>query len=102
MSEVVPKDLEECRKEIDAIDVEFINLLARRFEVVHKIGELKIRENMAVVQPQRAARVIERSGERAAEKGLDPEFVMQLYRTMIDHAHVLEHQQVEDAKGKAE
>ncbi len=83
--------LEEYRKEIDALDIELIDVLSRRIEVVRKVGELKAGTDISVVQPTRAQAVKDRAAEMGVSKGLDEAFIRQIYDAMIDYAHVLEH-----------
>lgn len=90
--------LEEFRKEIDALDIELVDVLARRFAVVRAVGRLKSGTDIAVVQPARAQAVKNRAAEMGEAKGLDPEFVRRLYGMMIDHAHELEDEILEAAK----
>lgn len=87
----VPAELEEYRRQIDSLDKEIIDALARRFEVVRKVGELKIRENMDAVQPVRAQAVKDAAVRMGEGQGLDPSFVRRLYDVLIDHAHAMEH-----------
>lgn len=85
------EQLEEYRKQIDALDIELIDVLARRIDVVRKVGDLKAVTDIAVVQPTRAQAVKDRAAEMGVSKGLDETFVRKLYDLMIDHAHELEH-----------
>jgi len=62
--------LEEYRKEIDALDIELIDALARRIDVVRRVGELKAQIDISVVQPKRAEAVKNRAVEMGAQKGL--------------------------------
>ncbi|NCT40212.1 MAG: chorismate mutase [Alphaproteobacteria bacterium] len=89
--------LEEYRKEIDALDIELIDVLARRIDVVRKVGVLKAQSNISVVQQERAEAVKNRAAEMGAAKGLDESFIRKVYDMMIDHAHDLEHD-IMDAK----
>ena len=84
--------LEEYRREIDALDIELIDVLARRIDVVRKVGHLKAETDMSVVQPTRAQAVKDRAAEMGLAKGLDEAFVRKIYDLMIDHAHALEHE----------
>lgn len=84
------KELGEYRKEIDTLDDQIINLLARRFEIVRAVGRLKARNNIPVVQSARVVEVINRAAALAARQNLDPDLVRHLYQIMIDHAHTLE------------
>jgi len=85
------KELEEYRRQIDALDIELIDVLARRIDVVRAVGELKAGTDISVVQPARAQAVKNRAAEMGVQKGLDEAFVRTLYDLMIDHAHDLEH-----------
>lgn len=91
-------ELEEFRKEIDALDVELIDVLARRFEVVRAVGRFKAGTDISVVQPARAQAVKNRAAEMGEAKGLDPAFVRALYEMMIDYAHVIEDEILEREK----
>lgn len=92
------QELEEYRKQIDSIDVEFIDILARRFDIVRAVGRLKSKTGLSVVQSERAEAVKKRAADMGREKGLDPAFVRSLYELMIDHAHELEHDILKKAK----
>ncbi len=83
--------LEEYRRQIDTLDIEFIDVLARRIAVVRAVGHLKAQTGLNVVQPARAQLVKDRAAAMGKEKGLDEEFVRAIYDMMIEHAHVLEH-----------
>lgn len=45
--------LEKLRSEIDDIDSQLITLLWRRFWVVEKVGKLKKKENISILQEDR-------------------------------------------------
>jgi len=82
--------LEEFRAQIDALDIELIDVLARRMDVVRKVGELKAKDGISVVQAERAQAVKDRAARMGLAKGLNDTFVRQIYDLMIDHAHDLE------------
>lgn len=84
------KQLESFRRNIDALDIELIDVLARRFAVVKAVGQYKSGTDIAVVQPVRAQAVKDRAAALAADKGIDEAFIRRLYEMMIDHAHDLE------------
>lgn len=89
--------LEKYRQQIDALDIELIDVLARRIAVVKHVGALKAKTDISVVQPKRAQAVKDRAALMGAEKGLDESFVRGVYDLMIDHAHDLEHMILDDA-----
>lgn len=74
-----PKDeLTLLRAQIDALDSQLLEVLAQRQETAQRIGRLKRRAGMAVVQPQRYAGLIRSRIEEAAARNLDPVFVQRL------------------------
>jgi chorismate mutase len=84
------KTLEDYRAEIDVIDEQMVDLLVKRFDVVHAVGELKARENIAVVQSARAQAVKDRVAAMAQARGLDGDLLRAIYTLIIDHAHKVE------------
>lgn len=89
-------ELEDLRQKIDALDIELIDVLSRRIDVVRQVGELKAGTDISVVQPARAQAVKNRAAEMGVSKGLDEGFVRKVYDLMIDHAHELEHAILDD------
>jgi len=53
-------NLEELRKQIDAIDDRLLELLNRRIEVVQRVGELKHRTGASIYRPEREKAIIKR------------------------------------------
>lgn len=85
------QELEKFREQIDALDVELIDLLARRFAIVRSVGHWKAENNVKVVQSQRAEEVKDRVSDMAAQKGINPDLIRHMYEKMIDEAHIIEH-----------
>lgn len=91
--EIIKEDdiLSSLRAQIDDIDRNIVALLGKRYKVVHEVGQVKSEHGLSPVQPGRIDKVLARVAQLAEEQDLDPEFVKNLYRTMIDHAHSLEY-----------
>ena len=83
-------ELEECRKKIDKIDREIIELLGQRKAVVEVIAEIKKKNGLDALQPARFREVIEMRRLLAAEANLDPEMVEEIWNVMHDHFVKLE------------
>jgi len=62
------KTLQECREAIDKIDDALLDLLNKRMEVVHRVGEIKNRSNAAIYRPEREKAIIDRLAKRAKER----------------------------------
>lgn len=68
-------ELSTLRSEIDALDTELLDVLSRRMNVVRRIGDLKRRKGIAVVQPERYSKMVQERTAAAVDRGLDPDFV---------------------------
>ncbi len=65
------KTLEDCRREIDRIDEELLELLNERMRVVQRVGEIKHETGGAIYRPEREKAIIERlSAKSQADGGL--------------------------------
>ncbi len=82
--------LEIYRKEIDKIDAEIIDLLAKRFEVVKLVWIYKKENNMPPLQPWRWQEVLNSKKELAFEKWINPEFVENIWNEIHKYALKLE------------
>lgn len=78
--------LDTLRHEIDAIDSCLVERLAARLDVVRQIGELKMRLGVPAAQPQRWQVLLDKIRLQAAEQGLDPDFVTDLYNRIHQEA----------------
>ncbi|MBG0781995.1 MAG: bifunctional 3-deoxy-7-phosphoheptulonate synthase/chorismate mutase type II [Bacteroidales bacterium] len=70
--------LEELRTEIDKLDGELMQLLARRMEVVGEIGAYKKENNITILQLKRWKHMIEDRLAIGMSMGLDREFLLLL------------------------
>lgn len=77
--------LSGVRREIDSIDHDLIELLARRQRLVEEAGRLKQGQPQdAVKAPDRVAQVIAARRSDAETAGLDPDVAENVWRAMID------------------
>lgn len=81
------KDLTQLRIEIDEIDSELIQLLAKRIKVVQEVGEYKKENNLPIIDPQREQKIIDNKIEQAKEFNLRPEFIQKLWQTLFNEAY---------------
>ena len=64
------KDLLECRKEIDEIDSQLMELFEKRMHVVKDVVAYKIENNMEIFQSGREKEVIEKNVSRIHDEEL--------------------------------
>ncbi|WP_170369644.1 chorismate mutase [Ruegeria arenilitoris] len=74
----------DLRAQIDAIDVELINLLATRSLYIDRAVDLKKIEGLPARTTDRVAEVLDKVGSTASEKGLDPDLARKLWAELIE------------------
>ena len=75
-------NLEELRKEIDAVDQQLVKLLEKRLDIVTKIGEYKIANNIPVIDRKRSGLVIEKAVGRLTDEKYSGE-ITEMFSNMI-------------------
>ena len=78
----VVRDLAGLRGEIDDIDAELLQLLARRMEVSARIGEYKKKNNVTVVQMDRWKQVLADLLATGQELGLSPILINKVFEAV--------------------
>jgi chorismate mutase len=73
----------EYRRELDALDAQFISLLAARFSITRRIGVLKASHGVAAADPARERAQLERLVSLAAELDLPTELTRAVYETLF-------------------
>lgn len=72
-------ELEYLRQQMDTLDAEIIDLIARRMEISGKIGTLKKACNMPAFLPGRWREIVAATADRAQKQSLSPEFIADIY-----------------------
>ena len=80
------EQLIDWRGEIDEINAEIVGLLAKRKEVVQRIGEYKKENDLPILDAEREKIVFDKIEALAEEKGLNKEFVRDLFERIIKQA----------------
>ena len=78
----VERDLAGWRGEIDDIDAEMLQLLARRMEISAQIGEYKKQNNVTVVQMDRWKQVLDGLMVTGQELGLSPILINKVFEAI--------------------
>lgn len=82
--------LAALRAQIDDVDAQVMELLARRLELVAQVGEVKGRHGLPIYDPERERAMIARKREHAAERGLSPDLVEDVLRRCMREAYTHE------------
>jgi chorismate mutase/prephenate dehydrogenase len=80
--------LEELRRQIDQLDREMVGALARRKALVEKVAEVKQQHGLPTHHPAREEDLISARRAQAAEAGLDPDYIEDLFRTVLRNSRV--------------
>ncbi len=84
MSQPPSEGLIAARQQIDALDEQLLDLLARRQELVRLAGVFKPKDNAEAVRaPERFEQVIATRRAGAAARGLEPAVAEAVWRAMI-------------------
>lgn len=78
----VESDLAGLRGEIDDIDSELLQLLARRMEISAQIGEYKKSHNVTVVQMDRWKKILDDHVATGSDLGLTPELINKVFEAV--------------------
>lgn len=76
--------IEEVRSEIDFIDKQLIKYLGERLEYVKSIVRFK-KDEEDIVARKRYEHVLKERRSWAVKRGLDPDFIEDLYKSMISY-----------------
>ena len=76
--------LDSLRQELDVLDSELVELLARRQRAVMRVAGVKSRTNVPLRDVLREARQIARLAEVARANGLDEHVIVRIFREIVD------------------
>ncbi len=80
--------LEELRRQIDHTDRDLVALLARRKGLVMQVANVKKEHGLPTHHPAREEDLISTRRAQAVQAGLDPDYVEDLFRTMMRNSRV--------------
>jgi phospho-2-dehydro-3-deoxyheptonate aldolase/chorismate mutase len=75
--------IRQLRTQIDDIDSQLMELLARRMRICREIGTYKKEHNMTILQTNRYNEILSKRGAQASLCGMSPEFAAQIF----EHIH---------------
>ena len=87
--------LEDWRKEIDLIDSEIVKLICQRTKMVRKIGDLKAKAGIDIVDPKRERDILQKVSVNACGD-LDDSSIQNIYERIL-----VESRQIQIEVGKS-
>jgi chorismate mutase len=82
--------LSNLRSQIDELDDEILQLLGTRMGLADKIGQYKMENNIAILQPTRWNDILEHAFDKGARLGLSKKFIEVVLKSI--HQESIEHQ----------
>ena len=83
----ITEALAQCRAEIDQLDSELVQLLAKRRQVTSRVGALKSEVGMPIYAPDREASLLEQRRQQASEQGVNPDLVQDILRRIMQDSY---------------
>lgn len=77
-SEAILDLLSQYRNQIDSVDAQILELLSQRMDIVSQIGGYKKQQQVAILQLERWAQILQTRGEMAEDLQLNSEFISKL------------------------
>lgn len=74
------------RKQIDELDNQLMELLAKRMRVCREIGQYKKEHNMTVLQTGRYNEILDKRGAQGTLCGMDPNFVKEVFEAVHEES----------------
>ena len=74
------------RKQIDELDNQLMDLLAKRMRVCREIGQYKKEHNMTVLQTARYGEILDKRGAQGSLCGMDSEFVRKIFEEVHEES----------------
>ena len=74
------------RKQIDELDEQLLELLAKRMRISREIGVYKKEHNMTVLQTGRYNEILDKRGAQGTLCGMDPKFVKEIFESVHEES----------------
>lgn len=86
-------DLSQLRDEIDALDSELVQILAKRSQLTRQVGEFKSKTGLPIYVPSREAALLAKRREQAASAGLSESLIEDVLRRVMRESYQTQNRQ---------
>ena len=83
---VTTEGIVQLRKQIDELDNQLMELLAKRMRVCREIGQYKKEHNMTVLQTTRYNEILDKRGAQGSLCGMDADFVKNVFEEIHEES----------------
>ena len=100
VASVTDDRINDLRAEIDEINEELLELIARRQDVSVAIGAIKTEQGMPLYSHEREAQLLEKFRRDAIEHDLDPDYVEELMNVVLRHSRAAQRKKVRGSEAE--
>ena len=90
------EELGQLRQSIDHIDRQLLHLLSERMKLARSIGEIKAKDHLPIVQPERYRTLLQERLRSGRELGLEESFLHELFSSIHEASVHVQHISPED------
>ena len=83
---VTTEGITQLRRQIDDLDNQLIEILAKRMRVCREIGQYKKEHNMTVLQAQRYDEILNKRGVQCSMCGMSPDFAVHIFKNIHEES----------------
>jgi chorismate mutase / prephenate dehydrogenase len=87
----LPNTLDELRQQIDQLDSQLVEILAKRAALTAKVGQYKSQVGLPIYVPEREAELIKKRRQQAEQSGVPPILVEDLLRRIMRESYHTQH-----------
>lgn len=89
--------IEALRREIDSINNELLELIAKRQDISVQVGAIKAEAGLPLYSHEREAQLLEQFRKDAIGFDLDPDYVEELMNVVLRHSRAAQRKKVREA-----
>lgn len=78
--------MDELREEIDWVDNEILSLLAKRKDIIIRVGEYKRENGLEIYNPDREKVLLDKLSKKATELGMSEDYVRKIYSVILERS----------------
>lgn len=83
---VTTEGINQLRKQLDQLDNELMDLLAKRMRICREIGQYKKEHNMTVFQANRYSEILDKRGAQSSQLSMAPEFIARIFESVHEES----------------
>jgi len=89
-------DLSTIRAQIDRVNSQIIKLLAKRYKLSKQVAHYKKLHKLPILDAEREEEMFKSIIKQAQEANLPPDYVVQVFRLIVDHTYQQEDRILQD------